>query len=60
MSHGGNSKQSFAMLHLKPNGQEKTWVCMTEFHPIQQSLGNTRPVEFIGGAFQSLTLRPDQ
>jgi hypothetical protein len=24
---------------LKPNGQKKIWVCTTESHPIQQSLG---------------------
>jgi hypothetical protein len=38
-SHGENSKQSFATLPLKPNGQIKTWVRLTESHLIQQSLG---------------------
>jgi hypothetical protein len=37
MSHGGNSKQSFVAIPLKPNGQIKTWVRPTKSHPIQQS-----------------------
>jgi hypothetical protein len=31
-----------------------------ESHLIQQSPGNTRPVEFAGGVFRNSTLRPDQ
>jgi hypothetical protein len=33
-SHDGNSKQSFAVLPVKPNGQKKTWVRLNESHPI--------------------------
>jgi hypothetical protein len=53
--HDGNSQQSFAVLPLKPNGQIKTWVHTIEFHPIQQSLGMSRIIEFAGGAFRNTT-----
>jgi hypothetical protein len=39
---------------------KKTWVRMTESHPIQQSPGNTRRVEFAGRAFRNSTLWPNQ
>jgi hypothetical protein len=41
-----NSQQIFEALPLKPNSQRKTWVRMTEFHPIQQSPSMNCPVEF--------------
>jgi hypothetical protein len=59
MSYDGNSQQSFTTLSLKPNGRIKTWVRPIESHPIQQSPGMTRPVEFIGEDFQNTTLLPD-
>ena len=31
-----------------------------EYHPIQQSPGTSRPVEFAGGAFRNTTVQPDQ
>ena len=60
MSHDINSQQSFETLPLKPNGQSKTWVRTTESHPIQQSPGMNRPVEFAGGAFRNSSLQPNQ
>jgi hypothetical protein len=53
--HDINSQQSFEALPLKLNGQRKIRVRTTESHPIQQSLGMNRPVEFTGGAFQNKT-----
>jgi hypothetical protein len=51
-SHDGNSRQSFATLPLKPNGQIKTWVRPIESHLIQQSPGMiaqwSSPVEPFG------------
>jgi hypothetical protein len=41
---------------MKPNGQKKTCVCMTEFLPIQQSPGMMRPWEFAGEAFRNTAL----
>ena len=58
--HDINSQQSFEALPLKPNGQSKTWVRTTESHPIQQSPGMDRPIEFAGGAFQNTPLQPDR
>jgi hypothetical protein len=51
MPHDINSQQSFKTFPLKPNGQRKIWVHMTETHPIQQSL-----VEYAGRAFQNTPL----
>jgi hypothetical protein len=59
VSYDGNSQQSFAALPLKPNGQIKIRVHPTESHPIQQSPGMTRLMEFIGGAFRNTTLLLD-
>jgi hypothetical protein len=58
--HDGNSQQSFAALPLKPNGQIKTWVHMTEYHMIQQTSGMKRPMEFAGGAFRNTTHSPNR
>ena len=55
--HDINSQQSFKALPLKPNGQIKTWVRPTEYHPIQQSPGMKRPMEFAGGAFRNTTVQ---
>ena len=60
MSHDINSQQNFEAFPLKPNGQSKTWVRTTESHPIQQSPGVNRPVEFAGGAFRNSSLQPNQ
>jgi hypothetical protein len=57
---GINSQQSFEALSLKLNGQIKTWMRMTEYHPIHQSPGIGRPVKFIGGAFENTTVQPDR
>jgi hypothetical protein len=59
MIYDGNMQQSFETLPLKPNGQVKTQEQMTESHPIQQSLGMMRPMEFAGGAFRNTTLQPE-
>jgi hypothetical protein len=56
--HDISCQQIFEVLPLKPNGQTKTWVRTTESHPIQQSLGMNRPVEFAGGALRNTTLQP--
>jgi hypothetical protein len=57
--HDINSQRSLQALPLKPNGQKKH-MCMTESHPIQQSLGMNHLVEFTIGAFRNMTLQPDQ
>jgi hypothetical protein len=44
--HDGNSQKSFTTLPPKSNGQIKTRVRPTEFHPILQSLGMKHPMEF--------------
>jgi hypothetical protein len=53
MSHDGNRQQSFALLPLKPNGQNKTWVHMAKFHPFQQTLGMICLREFADRAFKT-------
>jgi hypothetical protein len=58
--HDINSQQNIDVLPLKSNGQRKIWVHMTEFHPIQQSLGMNRLAEFVDRAFQNTPLQPDQ
>jgi hypothetical protein len=58
--HDINIQQSFEVLPLKPNGQIKTRVRITEPHPIQQSPGLNRTVEFVGGAFWNTTLQPER
>jgi hypothetical protein len=56
--HDINSQQSFETLPLKPNGQTKAHVHMTEYHLIQQSPGMRRSAEFTGGAFRNTTVQP--
>ena len=55
MPHDINNQQSFKALPLKSNGQSKTRMRTTEFHPIQQSLGMIALMEYTGGAFRNTT-----
>jgi hypothetical protein len=58
--YDGNSQQSFVALPLEPNGQIKTRVHKTKYHPIQQTLGMKLPMEFASGAFRNPTLLPNR
>jgi hypothetical protein len=59
MLHDINNRQNFETLSLKPNGQIKTWVHLTVYHPIQQSPGMGRPMKLAGGAFQNTAVQLD-
>jgi hypothetical protein len=56
--HHINSQQSFEALPLKPNGQIKNMGAPDQKHPIQQSLGIDRRMNFAGGTFRNTTIQP--
>jgi hypothetical protein len=57
--HDINSQQSFEALPLKPNGQIKNMGAHDRNHPIQQSSGIYRSMNFAGRAFRNPTIHPN-